>query len=57
MSEEVLFTLLIPLCIVIGFVLAMAIIAKAKRRRKRHRIERGVADYLRQLHSRLRSVG
>lgn len=53
MSEETVF--LIPLCIAVGW-LALVIIAKAKRRRKRHRLEREVANYLRQLRGRLHSV-
>jgi len=48
MSKEIVFILLIPLCIVGVSWLARTILTKAKRRQNWRRVERGVADYLRQ---------
>ena len=45
MSEEIIYTLLIPLCIG-GTWLAMAIMTKSKQRRIKRGVEQGVADYL-----------
>ena len=42
MSEEIILTLLIPSCIVIGTLLVMAIMAKSKKRRIRRRVEKGL---------------
>jgi hypothetical protein len=46
MSEEIILTLVIPLCIVGGTWLAMAMLATSKKRRIQRRMEQGVADYL-----------
>ena len=44
MSEVIVFTLLIPFVIGVSWLMT-----KAKRRRKKQRIEQGVADYLRRV--------
>ncbi len=49
MSNEVALTIFIPFCIVTISLLAMFIVAKVKKRRKRRTIERGVADFVRRV--------
>jgi hypothetical protein len=48
MSREIILTLLVPFCIVGVSWLAMTILTKAKQRQKWRRVERSVANYLRQ---------
>lgn len=53
MSEEIIFTLLISLCVAGGTWLAVAIMTKSKKRRIRRGVEQGLADYLARFDSRL----
>lgn len=46
MSSEMVVTIFIPALALSGCWLAIRLFTKAKQRLKRHRIERGVADYL-----------
>lgn len=51
MYREIALTVLVPLCIVVVSLLAMAIFAKLKQWRKRRTMERGIADLVRRVRS------
>jgi hypothetical protein len=51
MYREIALTVLVPLCIVVVSLLAMAIFTKLKHWRKRRTIERGIADLVRRVRS------
>jgi hypothetical protein len=48
MDNDIVMTIVVPLCIVGVSLLAMVIMAKVKKWRKRRTIERGVTEFLRQ---------
>ena len=52
MSREIALTILIPLFILSLSFFAMSVVTKFKRWRKRRTIERGVSDFVHQVHSR-----
>ncbi len=51
MYREIALTVLVPLCIVVVSLLAMAIFTKLKHWRKRRTMERGIADLVRRVRS------
>ena len=51
MPREIALTLIIPLCIVIVVLIAMALMAKLQRWRKKRTMERGITDLVRRVRS------